>query len=105
MSGLLYCVCCLLAITISAQGDPWKLPWSNCGESLLCCIHTYMHSLITNSSPHVGTSNDTVHVTSVTMEPRPRIGYSHNITFIASLGITIVDMDMLPALFFNYILS
>ena len=67
-------------------------------------VYTYMHSLITNSSPHVGTSNDTVQVMSVTMEPRPRIGHHHNITLIASLGITTVDMDMLPALLFNYIL-
>ena len=92
MSGLLYSACCLLAITISAQGDPWKFPWTNCGESLLCCI---VHAL--DSSPHVGTSTDTMHVSAITIEPRPRIGYSHNVTIIASLGTTIVDMDMLPA--------
>ena len=61
-------------------------------------VYTYMHSLITNSSPHVGTSNDTMHVSSITIKPHPRIGYSHNITVITSLGIiTIVDIDMLPA--------
>ena len=63
-------------------------------------VYTYMHSLITNSSPHVGGSNDTMHVSSVTMELHPRIGigYPYNITVITSLGIiTIVDMDTLPA--------
>ena len=62
MSGLLYSVCRLLAITIYAQGDPWKFPWSNCGESLLCCIHIHALTDNYNSSLHVGTSNDTVHV-------------------------------------------
>ena len=167
MSGLLYSVCCLLAITISAQGYPWKLSWSNCGESwkelnfksilltfnklkaytshiqhkssfcglsedlcwqlvmwkvcfvdwnnhlvsvlfkplplLQSCsfrIHwnvfyyyLYTHTLTINFTSHLGYSSD---VLAVTMEPHPRIGYSH-VTFIGSLGTTIVEMNMLPA--------